>query len=135
MGDVYLELTITNDADTERQKDVSFLVDTGAFRSWIPKPLADEIGIRKVGTVRVELATGQKARVPYGLCKFVYEGEIINGMVIIGSSKTEPLVGTHVLQELCLTIDMDRHTIRRRGALRAKGFRLCPRVPSPRGSQ
>lgn len=124
MGDVYLELTITNDADLERQKDVSFLVDTGAFRSWIPRPLADELGIKKVGTVRVELATGRRTKVPYGLCKFIYEGEIINGMVILGSAKTEPLVGTHVLQELRLSIDMERHTIRRLAALRAKGYRL-----------
>ncbi|MBI4179145.1 hypothetical protein HY522_06975 [bacterium] len=49
-------------------------------------------------------------------------------MVVIGSNRTEPLVGTHVLQELCLTVDMDRHSVRRRGALRAKGYRLISRA-------
>ncbi len=44
MGDIYLDLTIMNDADMEKQKQVQFLADTGATRGWIPKKLARELG-------------------------------------------------------------------------------------------
>jgi hypothetical protein len=33
MGDVYLELTVANTHDPERQQDISFLVDTGVLTS------------------------------------------------------------------------------------------------------
>lgn len=62
MGTMYLELTVTNIHNMERQKDISFFVDTGATRSWIPQEIADELGIEPVGTVELELADGTYQR-------------------------------------------------------------------------
>lgn len=45
MGDIYLDLTVANIHDRERQKEISFLADTGATRAWLPKEAADELGI------------------------------------------------------------------------------------------
>lgn len=66
MGDIYLELTIANHQDLERQKDVSFLVNTGSIRSWISQEIASELGIKPVGTVQFELADGGVTELPYG---------------------------------------------------------------------
>jgi predicted aspartyl protease len=120
VGKVYLELTIANIEDRRRQKELAFLVDTGTTRAWIPRQIARELGIKKVGAVALELADGSIKKFPYGMCVFVFDGETIAGNVILGPPDIEPLVGTHVLQDFRLMIDMEHHTISRRRALKAK---------------
>ena len=120
MGDIYLELTIANIEDHTRQKELTFLVDTGATRAWISKKVAQELGIKKAGTVPLEMADGSIKRFPYGFCLFAMNGETIAGNVVIGPPGIEPLVGTHVLQDFRVVIDMEHHTVARRRALKAK---------------
>ena len=120
MGDVYLELTVANIHDLERQQEVSFLVDAGATRAWITQKIADDLGIEPAGTVSLELDDGSIKELPYGFCLFDFGGETVAGNVVIGPPKCEPIVGTHVLQDFRLIIDMERHTISRGRAMRAK---------------
>ena len=120
MGDVYIPLTIINDANFEKQRNISFLVDTGATRAWIPQDVAVELDIQPVGQIPLELANGDIVQYPYGLCKFEYEGELVNGTVIIGSQGIEPIAGTHVLQDFRLIIDLAHHAIQRARAMKAK---------------
>ncbi len=120
MGTMYLELTVTNIHNMERQKDISFFVDTGATRSWIPQEIADELGIEPVGTVELELADGSIKEVPYGLCIFTFGGEIVAGNAVIGPPKIDLLVGTHVLQDFRLVIDLSTDTISRSRTMQAK---------------
>lgn len=120
MGDVYVEITVINDVDPEKQQEVQFLADTGATRAWIPKELADKLDIQPVGHVPLELANGRIEEHPYGLCKFEYEGELVNGTVVIGPEGIEPLVGTHVFQDFRLIVNVTDQTIERARAMRAK---------------
>jgi len=83
MGDVYLELVVANIRDPERQQEVSFLVDTGATRAWIPQKVADDLGIEPAGTVSLELADGSVKEFPYGFCLFDFGGETVAGNVVI----------------------------------------------------
>jgi len=39
-------------------------VDTGSTRAWIPKKIADELGIQPVGNVSLELAEGSVKELP-----------------------------------------------------------------------
>ncbi len=120
MGQIYLELTVANIDDMTRQQEVSFLVDTGATRAWIPQEVADELGITPIGAVAVELADSQINEFPYASCYFDFGGERVAGNVIIGPPQSEPLVGTHVLQDFRMIIDMNTHTISRSRAMKAK---------------
>ena len=120
MGDICLELNIANIHDLERQKEISFLVDTGSTRAWIPKKIADELGIQPVGNVSLELADGSVKELPYGFCLFDFGGETVAGNVVIGQPECEPIVGTHVLQDFRLVIDVERHTVSRVRAMKAK---------------
>lgn len=120
MGDIYLELTISNVRDLEKQQEVSFWVDTGATRAWIPETIAEALDIQPAGTITLELADGSLREVPYGFCLFDFGGETIAGNVVIGPPQTEPLVGTHVLQDFRLIIDMEHHTVSRKRAMKAK---------------
>jgi predicted aspartyl protease len=120
MGDIYLELIIANINDPALQQEIAFLVDTGATRAWLPQDMAERLSIKPVGKVPLELADGSVTEYPYGFCLFAFGGETIAGNVIIGPPGIEPLAGTHVLQDFRLIIDMERHTISRGRAMRAK---------------
>lgn len=120
MGDIYLELMIANIKNPERQREISFLVDTGATRTWISKEVAEAIGIQSVGTVPLEMADGSITERQYGFCLFVYDGETVAGNVVIGPSGCQPLVGTHVLQDFRMVIDLEHHQVTRARAMRAK---------------
>ncbi len=136
MGDVYLDLTVINDSDPTKQMEIQFLADTGATRAWIPEEIARKLGIKSIGKIPMELANGKIHRLPYGLCKFEYEGEIVNGTVVIGPKGIEPLAGTHVLQDFRLVVDVTHHTIRRSRAMKAKksGQGSCKWMENPMAS-
>jgi clan AA aspartic protease len=120
MGEIYLDLNVANINDPSRQQEVSFLIDTGATRAWLPEDIAETLGISPAGVVAVELADGTVKEFPYGFCYFTFGDETIVGNIIIAPRGTEPLAGTHVLQDFRLIIDAERHSISRRRALRAK---------------
>ncbi len=100
--------------------EIQFLADTSATRASLPGEIAKKLGIKSVGRIPMELADGKVHRLPYGLCKFEYEGEIVNGTVVIGPKGIEPLAGTHVLQDFRLVVDVTHHAICRARAMKAK---------------
>lgn len=120
MGEINLELTVANLRDPGRQREVIFLVDTGTSRAWIPKEIAEQIGIKAEGAVPLEMADGTIKEYEYGYCLFSFGGETVAGNVVIGPQGCEPLLGTHVLQDFRLIIDMERHRISRSRAMKAK---------------
>jgi len=128
MSDLYLKLSVSNLKERERQQEVSFLVDTGATRAWISEEIAKALGIEPVGTVPLELADGSITERAYGLCLFTYNSETIAGNVVIGPAGCEPLVGTHVLQDFRLIVDLERHEVTRGRAMRAKHTKPSARL-------
>jgi len=119
MDNMYIRFTIINDSDLKKRREIQFLIDTGSVRAWIPGEVAAKLDIRPVGQIPLELANGKITEYPYGLCKFEYKGELINGTVIIGPEGAEPIAGTHVLQDFRLIVDMSHHIIRRARAMRS----------------
>lgn len=120
MSDLFLKFTVANIRDPSRQQEVEFLVDTGAARAWISEEIARAVGVEPAGIVPLELADGSVTERPYGFCLFVYNGETVAGNVVIGPPGCEPLVGTHVLQDFRMIVDLERHEVTRRRAMRAK---------------
>jgi len=120
MSEIYLEFTVANIRNLERQRRVSFLVDTRATRAWVSKEIAETLGIEPSGTVPLELADGSIRELPYKMCVFAYNGEMIAGNVVIGLSGCEPLLGAHVLQDFRLIVNFERHEVIRGRAMRAK---------------
>ena len=120
MSDRFLKFTIANIRDPSRQQEIEFLVDTGASRAWISEEIARAVGVEPAGIVPLELADGSVTERPYGFCLCVYNGETVAGNVVIGPTGREPLVGTHVLQDFRMIVDLERHEVTRRRAMRAK---------------
>lgn len=120
MGDIYLDLTIANIENPGQRQDVSFLVDTGATFTWLSREIAQDIGLEPSGNIPLELADGTITEQPYGFCLFDYLGETMAGNVVIGPPGCEPLVGSHVLQDFRLVINLGTHEVTRAQAMRAK---------------
>jgi hypothetical protein len=116
--DVTIDITVINDSDPEKRRTVRFLADKGVTRAWIPEDMAVELDIQPIGRVPVELAEGAVQEYPYGLCKFEHEGELVNGTVVIGPEGIEPIAGTHLLQDLRLSVI--HRTVQQDRAMRAR---------------
>lgn len=86
------------------QREVEFLVDTGAFHSAIPKELAAEMHLESAGEVGVTLADKRVVKAPISLAYMkVLDRESILPVIIIDVPK--PLLGTTALEGLGLKVD------------------------------
>ncbi len=86
------------------QREVDFLVDTGACHSAIPKELADELHLEAAGEVAVTLADKRMVKAPISLAYMkLLDRESILPVVIIDVPK--PLLGTTALEGLGLKVD------------------------------
>ncbi|MDM8524780.1 aspartyl protease family protein, partial [Desulfococcaceae bacterium HSG8] len=54
-------LTVANITDMEKQQEVSFFVDTGATRAWIPQNIAEQLGITPIGKDALKKGKAQLA--------------------------------------------------------------------------
>ena len=133
MGGIHLNFTVANLTHPDRKRNVSFLVDTGATLTWLSKEIAEDLALEPMGTIPLELADGNVTEQPYAFCLFDYDGETMAGNAVIGPSGCEPLVGSHVLQDFRLVIDLGSHAITRAQAMRAK--RTLNNNPAPQAMQ
>lgn len=96
MGDIYLEFY--------RGYQVHPRLDSTRSRQGIWR-------LNPKSPVSLELADGTFKKYPYGFCLFDFSGERVSANVVIGPKNSEPIVGTHVLQDFRLVIDMEKHTV------------------------
>ncbi len=88
----------------DRQREVEFLVDTGAFHSAIPKELAVEMSLEPAGEVAVTLADKRTVKAPISLAYMkLLDRESILPVIIIDVPK--PLLGATALEGLGLKVD------------------------------
>src|SRR2546429_347497 len=64
MGEIRVQVKLSNFADPSRRATAEMLVDTGATRVSLPSGLVRRLGLRKVAETQVEYADGRRARVP-----------------------------------------------------------------------
>ncbi|MBI2928828.1 MAG: clan AA aspartic protease [Verrucomicrobia bacterium] len=116
MGEVRVQVRLSNVADLAsatagqldpkevRTVEADALVDTGAVRSCVPRPLLDRLGILPYETMLVEYANGQKEAV--GLAEGV-RFEILHrrssdDALVVGD---EVLIGQTLLEKMDLLLD------------------------------
>lgn len=95
---------LVGDVSRERVKEVTFLVDTGAFFPVIPLNLAKELNIEPLTEIELLLTDGRKIVVGVSLAYFkVLDREGVFQVVLMDSP--EPLLGVIVLEGLGVRID------------------------------
>jgi clan AA aspartic protease len=100
-----------------------FLVDTGATDSLAPAAELKKIGIKEIGKMAYELATGTIVEYEFGLAEISFMNETTAGRIIFGPDNVEPLLGVTALESVGVTIDPTNRTLKRLPAIPLKYFR------------
>jgi clan AA aspartic protease, AF_0612 family len=97
-----------------------FLVNTGATDSLAPASELKKIGIKAIGKMAHELATGTIVEYEFGLAEISFMNETTAGRIIFGPDNVEPLLGVTALESVGVTIDPTNRTLKRLPAIPLK---------------
>ena len=98
--------------DRARRVDVDMTVDSSAIYSVVPGPVLRSIGVRAERTETFYLADGRSVRRRIGHVLFAIQGSEGISRVIFGRSGDACLLGMVTLEELGLSLDPLKRTLR-----------------------
>lgn len=120
MGATYVDVTIRNPADPERSWTGSFLVDTGAFDSLVPRARLEALGLTPRGRREYVLADGKPIAMDVTIAELEFEGEVVGGTIVYGEEGTEPLLGVTALGSGGFEVDPRSEQLKRLPAVLLK---------------
>ena len=108
---ILAEAGVINPEEMRRVTVKEALVDTGATRLSLPRPLIEQLGLTPVGTTRTSTANGTAARTIYSEVRFTVL-ERAGTMEVTDLPENAPvLVGHMVLEMLDLCLDIRKGLI------------------------
>lgn len=123
MGATYVDVTIRNPAEPQRSWTGSFLVDTGAFDSLVPRARLEAIGLRPKGHPEYVLANGDKVAFDVTTADLEFKGEVVGGTIVCGDEEAKPLLGVTALESGGFEVDPSSEELKRLPAVLLKAFR------------
>ena len=123
MGVIRVAVTVRNPADRTRSWEGSFLVDTGAIDSLVPRPQLEAIGIEPVSQRVYELADGTEVKKDIAGARLEFMGEWTAGLVIFGDAEAEPQLGVTALASAGIEVDPQQQRLKKLPAVRLKNAR------------
>ena len=115
---IHVPVTVRNPADTSKELEVNFLVDTGAMDSLMPRDRLESIGITPKGQREYVLADGSETTLDLATADMEIMGELIGSTVVFGEPGAEPLLGAIDLQHAAIVIDPSNETLQKMPSLR-----------------
>ncbi len=112
MGLTDVRLTISNPADSSRACDLTFLVDSGAIYSVVPREILSGIGIVPDGVESFSLADFTQIHRETGQAAFTFKGRTRISPVMFGEEGDATLLGVMTLESLGLMLDPVRQELR-----------------------
>ena len=131
MGLTHVQVTVRNPADLGRSWEGTFLVDTGAIDSLVPRDRLEQIGLRPRDQRTYELADGREAVMDIAVAELEFMGDVIGTTIVVGDEGTEPLLGVTALESLGIEVDPTNQRLRRLPSIRLKGVGGSPPWPRP----
>ena len=131
MGIMRVNAIVRNPANLERAWEGTFLVDTGAINSVVPRKYLEGIGLSAMDSRVYGLAEGSEIRfdIAYGLIE-VMDGRTANDIVMLDDDEAEPLLGVTVLESLGIEIDARNEQLTKLPSTRMRTI-LSTTVQSP----
>ena len=123
MGATYVDVTIRNPADRRRSWTGSFLVDTGAFDSLVPRARLEALGLEPIGSREYVLANGERIALDIAVAELEIEGEIVGGTIVYGGEDAEPRLGMTALESGGFEVDPRSESLKRLPAVLLKSTR------------
>jgi clan AA aspartic protease len=105
VGDVHVQIAITNPRTGAQSEAISAVADTGATLSVIPAALLESLGIAKMRSVALILADGRRVMRNVGDVIITVDQESTSCRVIFGEPDDAALLGVTALEQLGLAVD------------------------------
>jgi len=112
MGMTMIRARLANVTDRHRQTDVEMTVDSGAIYSVVPSSFLRDIGVDPERTETFWLADGRSVKRRVGHAFFEIQGSEGISKVIFGRPGDVSLLGVVTLEELGLSLDPLKRTLR-----------------------
>jgi len=106
-----VEAGIANPFNLARQRSLTFLVDSGAVYTVIPRAELESLGIRPTRERTFYLANGQPVRREMGEARITFRDESATCVVLFGEEGDKNLLGVTTLENLGLIFDPMRQEI------------------------
>jgi clan AA aspartic protease len=120
MGLIHVTVALRSFPKGRKKYEADFLVDTGATDSLAPAGKLKKAGIKPVGKMAYELASGESVEYPFGLAVIEFMGEITSGRIIFGPENSEPLLGVTALESVGIMVDPANKHLKRLPAVPLK---------------
>ena len=120
MGLVHTAVTIRNPADLTRSWTGSFLVDTGAIDTLVPRPQLEAIGLAPRRQRTYETADGRRIKMDVTAGEIEVLGELTAGLIIFGEADAEPLLGVTALESAGIEVDPLNQQLKKLPTVRLK---------------
>ena len=112
MGLTDVRVIVSNPQNRIRAVDLSFLVDSGAIYSVVPRDILSELGVVPDGVESFSLADLTRVVREVGEAAFSYRGKTRVSPVMFGEEGDATLLGVMTLESLGLMLDPVRQELR-----------------------
>ena len=109
MGLTYIEGKITGANDAS--ESISFLVDSGANYTLLPKEVWEKLGLKSKKTLTFTLADGTRIERGVSECRIEILNQDFHTPVILGEEGDEPLLGVVTLEILGVVLNPFNRTL------------------------
>jgi len=114
MGETFVKAKLCNQM-TKQEKEIKFLVDTGATISVIPKDILKALRVKPTDKEEFELANGKTKQFLLGELIIKLDGKTGSFKIAFGPEKSQPLLGLVVLETFGYRVDpIARKLVKRR---------------------
>lgn len=114
VGETHVDVIVRNPAERHRCWQGSFLVDTGATDSQVPRRHLEAIGLRPLDSCDYILADGRQFSAEVAAAEFEFMGRLLGSTVIFGEDDAEPLLGLTALESGGYAVDPVDGKLKRR---------------------
>jgi clan AA aspartic protease len=105
MGMFDVKVTLANLAAPGRTEEISFLVDTRATLSWIPREILQELGVTAFSRLPFLLADGRRLERDVTAVLLAFDGRKAPVQVAFGEAGEEAVLGATALEGLGFMVD------------------------------
>ena len=105
MGEVHVEIAITNPSTGARADGITALVDTGATVSVIPRTVLESLGIGPARSVTGVVADGREVVRQVGNAVVTVDADSTPCRVLFGEAEDVVVLGLTALEQLGLAVD------------------------------
>jgi predicted aspartyl protease len=112
MGVFRVTVEVFSLQDPERRQEVEMVVDTGAFRTVIPRAIADALGVKPEKRQTFRMINGEPITRDLGWVGVSLHGDSAHTLAILGEPDDHTVLGALTLEELTLEVDPTRGQLR-----------------------